>query len=206
MRHAEELLLLDYGASSLTTPGEQESGDAYLVSTTPGGALLAVVDGAGHGAEAALAARLAVATLEAHRHEGVLPLFRRCHERLKGTRGVVMSLVSLDGIENSITWLGVGNVEGVLLRSGESADSRWETMFLRPGVVGYRLPSLQAIVTPIAPGDLVILTTDGIRADFTRHFGAEDSPEKIAGYISSNFRKGDDDGLVLVARYLGSRA
>jgi hypothetical protein len=30
------------------------------------------------------------------------------------------------------------------------------------------------------------------------------SPEKIADYISSNFRKGNDDGLVLVARYLGS--
>jgi hypothetical protein len=50
----------------------------------------------------------------------------------------------------------------------------------------------------------LILTTDGIRSDFTRHFSPEDSPEKIADYISSNFRNGNDDGLVLVARYVGS--
>jgi len=152
----------------------------------------------------ALAARSAIATLDGHRTEGLIPLVRRCHERLKGTRGVVMSLVSVDGIENTVTWLGVGNIEGILVRTSATVDPSVETIFLRPGVVGYRLPPLQAVITPIGPGDLLILTTDGIRSDFIRHFSSEDSPEKIADYISSNFRKGNDDGLVLVARYLGS--
>jgi negative regulator of sigma-B (phosphoserine phosphatase) len=90
------------------------------------------------------------------------------------------------------------------VRTSASVDPNVETIFLRPGVVGYRLPPLQAVITPIGPGDLLILTTDGIRSDFIRHFSSEDSPEKIADYISSIFRKGNDDGLVLVARYLGS--
>jgi phosphoserine phosphatase RsbX len=204
MKQAETLLQLEYSVSSAPAPGEEESGDLYLVSAIPAGTLIAVVDGSGHGPEAALAARLAIATLDSHLREGVIPLVKRCHERLKGTRGVVMSLVSIDAIENTITWLGVGNIEGILVRTSASVDPHVETIFLRPGVVGYRLPPLQAVITPISPGDLLILTTDGIRSDFTRHFSVEHSPEKIADYISSNFRKGNDDGLVLVAHYLGS--
>jgi hypothetical protein len=204
MKQLETLQQLEYGVSSLPVPGEVESGDLHLVSAIPGGTLIAVVDGAGHGREAALAARTAIATIEGHRREGVIPLVRRCHERLKGTRGVVMTLASIDGIENTVTWLGVGNIEGVLVRTSASVDPSAETIFLRPGVLGYRLPALQAVITPIALGDLLILTTDGIRSDFTRHFSPEDPPDKIADYILSNFRKGNDDGLVLVARYLGS--
>lgn len=204
MKQVETLLHLEYGVASTPAPGEVESGDLHLVTTLPGGTLIAVVDGSGHGPEAALAARLAVATIDGHRGEGVIPLVRRCHERLKGTRGAVMSLASVDGIENTVTWLGVGNIEGILVRTSASGDPNVETIFLRPGVVGYRLPPLQAVITPIGPGDLLILTTDGIRSDFTHHFSSEDAPEKIADYISANFRKGNDDGLVLVARYLGS--
>jgi hypothetical protein len=77
-------------------------------------------------------------------------------------------------------------------------------MRLRPGVAGYRLPVLQTVRMPVAPGDLLILVTDGIRQDFIREFSSGDQPGKIAEYISSNFWRGIDDGLVLVARYLGS--
>jgi len=195
--------LIEYAVAAVPAPGETESGDLHAVIPTQRGALVAVIDGSGHGAEAASAARLAVATLEAHPNEGVIQLLQRCHERLRGTRGAVMSLVSLDGIENTITWLGVGNIEGVLLRQGSSLSASAETIFLRPGVVGYRLPPLQAVITPVAPGDLLILTTDGIQSNFVRKFATEDQPGKIAEYISSNCNKGYDDGLVLVARYLG---
>ncbi|MCU1338094.1 MAG: stage sporulation protein [Bryobacterales bacterium] len=200
----DALPLLEYGVSSLPAPGEEESGDLHLVKQTERGALVAVVDGLGHGVEAAEAARLAIAILEAHSSEGVIQLVRRCHERLKHTRGAVMSLASFDTIENTVTWLGVGNIEGMLLHGGLAENPRLETIFLRPGVVGYRLPPLQAMVTPISAGDLVILNTDGIRGDFAVQFAPEDQPGQIAEYISSNFRKGDDDGLVLVLRYRGS--
>ncbi len=195
--------LIEYAVASVPAPGETESGDLHAVIPTQRGALVAVIDGSGHGAEAASAARLAVATLEAHPNDGVIQLIQRCHERLRGTRGAVMSVVSLDGIENTVTWLGVGNIEGVLLRRGSSLSASAETIFLRPGVVGYRLPPLQAVITPVAPGDLLILTTDGIQSNFVRKFATEDQPGKIAEYISSNCNKGYDDGLVLVARYLG---
>ena len=197
----QALPLLEYAVASVPLTGQDESGDQYLVKPTQRGVLVAVVDGSGHGPEAASAAQLAVTTLEEHCDEGVIALVHRCHEELKGTRGAVMSLVSLDRLENTATWIGVGNIDGVLLRG--ASNGRPPAIFPRPGVVGYRLPALQATVTPIAPGDLLILTTDGIRSDFTWAFGAEDQPSQIAEYLSSNFHKEEDDGLVLVARYLG---
>jgi negative regulator of sigma-B (phosphoserine phosphatase) len=198
------LPLLEYAVVSSPVAGQDESGDSHLVTQTNRGTLVAVVDGLGHGEEAAHAARSAVATLEAHPNEGIIALVRRCHLRLKHTRGAVMSLASFDGIENTVTWLGVGNVEGILLRGRPSAESSTDTIFLRPGIVGCRLPPLQALITPVTRGDLLIFTTDGICGDFPQQFSAEDQPGRIAEYVSSNFRKKDDDGLVLVARYRGT--
>jgi negative regulator of sigma-B (phosphoserine phosphatase) len=131
-------------------------------------------------------------------------MMQRCHEQLRSTRGAVLSIAAIDGTGKTVTWLGVGNVEGIILRNGLSGSSlRSQRLLLRPGIVGYRLPSLEPQVTPISPGDLVILTTDGIAAEYDDGFRREDSPRKIAEYISWRFRRGQDDGLVLVARYLG---
>ena len=77
-------------------------------------------------------------------------------------------------------------------------------MRLWPGIVGYRLPPLEPQVISIAAGDLVIMTTDGIQPDFGREFGSNEPTRRIAEHISLNRRRGLDDGLVLVVRYLGS--
>jgi hypothetical protein len=194
---------MEYGVSALTLPGEEESGDLHLVQPFPGGMLLAVVDGSGHGSEAASVARMAISALKQHAGEGVITLVRRCHEQLKGTRGVVMSLASFNGIENTMTWLGVGNIEGMFLRRCPSSTPHQESLLMRAGVVGYRLPPLQGSVIPVSPDDLLIFNTDGIRFDFSGEFSADDEPDRIANYISCHHSKGTDDGLVLVARYLG---
>ena len=78
------------------------------------GILIAAVDGTGHGAEAAAAAKIAAATLEAHAWESPIALLLRCHDELKGTRGAVMTLAFIHLRDRTLTWLGVGNVEAVL--------------------------------------------------------------------------------------------
>ena len=197
------LAILEYGVASVTPPHQDESGDRHLVKTIHDGALLAVVDGSGHGKDAAGPARLAVETLEAYANEDVVSLFQRCHERLRSTRGVVMSIAAVNADQNTLTWAGVGNVEGMILRFVSSPRGRADRLLLRPGIVGYRLPSLQALTLPIAPGDLIIFATDGIRPGFENHIMFEEHPRTIANRISSGFRNRYDDGLVLVAQYLG---
>ena len=196
--------LVEWSVSSFLPPGETESGDKCLVKDVSCGVLAAIVDGAGHGTEAAAAARVAVSTLEAHADEGVVALLRLCHQQLKGTRGAVINLAFFNGDQDEMTWLGVGNVAGLLLRrnGGNPAGIR-EGISLRAGVVGYKLPPLQASAISVRPGDTVVLATDGIRRDFEEDVNCQTSPGDMAARLCAKFATGRDDGMVLVVRYLG---
>jgi hypothetical protein len=92
----------------------------------------------------------------------------------------------------------------MILHYGSSRRVAAQRLLLRSGIVGYRLPWLQAMTLPIASGDLIVFATDGIRPDFENQIMPEEHPRIIAKIISSGFRKRHDDGLVLVARYLGN--
>jgi negative regulator of sigma-B (phosphoserine phosphatase) len=186
--------------------GEGEpSGDQYVVRQFAGGVLLGVLDGLGHGREAADAADAAVDTLEQHPEEPIVPLVRRCHEALRGSRGVAMSLASIDSVDHSMTWIAVGNVEGVLHRRDAGAVVRWERLLLRGGVIGYQLPSLRASLTSVRTGDMLVFATDGLRSDFAEAIDPLASPRRNAERLLAEYARGTDDALVLVARYLGGR-
>ncbi|MGH9434663.1 MAG: SpoIIE family protein phosphatase [Terriglobia bacterium] len=195
--------LLEYGVAVAAHPGESEVGDRRLVKTWRGGALVAVVDGLGHGAEAAEVAKLAIHTLERHASEKVITLLKQCHACLQSTRGVVMSLASFNALEGTMTWLGVGNVEGLLMRADARVSPNREALLLRGGVVGGELPALRASVHPVFYGDTLIFATDGIGQDFASKINMADTPHDIAKHIMERCSKGTDDALVLAARYLG---
>jgi len=163
-------------------------------------ALLAVVDGLGHGREAAAASRLALDLLAGTRGEDLTAAVSGCHAGLRNTRGVVLALARLEGSVGRLTWLSIGNIHGVLQR----ADSRGESLIAQRGVVGRRLPPLHASIVSIAPGDLLVLATDGIHADFVRHIPRFDSPQQITESLMAAHRTGTDDALVLALRYRGA--
>jgi len=140
--------------------------------------------------------------LEAHVEESVVAQVTRCHEGLYATRGVAMSVASFNLPEARISWLGVGNVQGVLLRRGLSRSVTEESLLLRAGVVGVQLPSLRVSVLPVSTGDTLIFTTDGINTDFDRRLARNHPPRKAAESILARHGKTTDDALVLVARYL----
>jgi len=195
--------LIEWAVAEATRAGQTESGDRYLVTATPDGALVAVVDGLGHGAEAADAAKVAVRSLERNAQQRVIPLVRDCHQSLVGTRGAVISVASFTAHDQTMTWLGVGNVEGLLLRALATSPRR-ESLLLRGGVVGVHLPTLTAEIVPVTPGDTLILATDGVRSDFSsERLSQQDPPPMLADYILARWGKQDDDALVLVVRYLG---
>jgi phosphoserine phosphatase RsbX len=198
--------LIECGVATLTLAGETESGDLHVVQPVGTGVLVGVVDGLGHGAEAAAAARAAAATLREHAGEPVLPLLQRCHRALVGTRGVVMSLAFFQGNDASMTWLGVGNVECLLLYTdlaARPARPARTSLVTRGGIVGSQLPQLRAEVISLAPGDTLLVATDGIRDGFGDGLSTETPPQQLADQILARCGKGTDDALVLVARYLG---
>jgi len=194
--------VLDWSAAARSLDGE-ESGDRHLVKPLAQRTLLAVADGLGHGHEAALAAKTAMAVLEAHADLPVDALLRLCHDLLRPTRGATLSLASFSAIDDTMTWLGVGSVDGVLLRAGASPGTSAQRLLSRSGVVGHHLPALGPVVVRIAPGDTLIMVTDGIHDSFAETLGRSDETAATAQRILGAHATGHDDALVLVARYLG---
>jgi phosphoserine phosphatase RsbX len=203
LRNAQAKTAIEYAVAARPLNGHAISGDVYLVQEFVNGVLLAVIDGAGHGAEATIAARAAASVLENHAGESVIGLMQRSHEALRELRGAAMTVVSIHSTNDSFEWLGVGNVEGCCFRADATNGPRTEAVMLRGGIVGYQLPPLRANVAAIAPGNLLVLATDGIRSDFPASVSLGEAPEKIAQRILARHFRGTDDGLVLVTRYLG---
>jgi phosphoserine phosphatase RsbX len=203
MEEKIEESLVELGIAELTLPGQRESGDRHVVVPFLGGVLLAVVDGLGHGEGAATAAKRAIDVVQNHPQETLINLVRLCHQTLIGTRGVVMSLASFNRVDNTMIWLGIGNVQGILLHRDVSGKEIREMLTLRGGVLGDYLPNLYAGMLPVTRGDTLIFATDGIHNDFADRLSTSDNVQRTAGDILTHFAKGTDDGLVLVARYLG---
>ena len=191
---------LHFSVAQRPFPGQNVSGDNHLVAKTSSGWLLSVVDGLGHGPEAAVAGRTFIEVLADHADRSGEELIRLGHKALKDTRGGVAAVVAIDSTNRRLNWLGVGNVEGILLHSG-SGERAPEYIPTRGGIIGYRLPELNPSSLPLADDDTLILATDGIQAGFSRMIPKDRTPEVIAAYILENFAKSTDDALVLVARW-----
>lgn len=194
--------LVEWGVAERHKPGESLSGDLHLVKLLETGVLLAVADGLGHGQAAAEAARLALNVVEEYSNKPLAEIMQNCSGKLKGTRGVVMSMARLSTLDNAMEWLGVGNVEGVLVRSALDGKPARESLLLSHGVLGRQLPPLRTASLEVSRGDTLVFATDGIQRGF------EDSmvlkgPQETAQFILERDGLGTDDALVLVARFQG---
>jgi hypothetical protein len=194
---------LEWSAAAATMPGEAESGDRYWAGSGSNGMMFAVIDGLGHGQAAAAAAEIAIATLERHADHPLIEMLRHCHESLRGTRGVAMSLAAFNTEDAMLTWIGVGNVEGTLLHRDPALPC--DRLLLRNGVVGSHLPTLRAETLAVRPGDILTMVTDGVTAEHLRRLTTDDPIESMADGILAGACKGTDDALVFVARYRGTQ-
>jgi negative regulator of sigma-B (phosphoserine phosphatase) len=193
--------MLEYGIAKRMLLGQ--GGDLHLVCCNRNGVLIAAIDGLGHGEEAANASKAAAELLRSSTDHPIISLVERCHEGLRATRGVVLTLAFIDPEHGMMTWLGVGNVQGVLMRADAERGNVQELLLLRAGVVGAQLPPLQVTLLPTSRGDTIFLATDGIRTDFSTSLSARENPQRAADRILNQYSNGNDDALVLVARLTG---
>lgn len=192
---------VDWAAASVVAPGHHESGDQRCVRILDNRTIIAVLDGLGHGPEAAEAARRGVALIQQSSTTDVVTLVRECHDGLRGTRGVVMSVAMVDGLAQTMTWIGVGNVRGHLWSDRSPAP---RSLLLRSGVIGSFLPQLRAAAVPLNEGDTLVFTTDGVGAAIDERLLRGNSLQATAERILARCRTGHDDALVLLARYRGA--
>lgn len=197
---------LEWGTVTAPHPAQDVSGDVALVIRVPEGALVAVIDGLGHGHEAARAAQIARETVCEAASVDIIALAHRCHRALARTRGAAVALAYLSTSASTLTWLGVGNVEGRLITGDQRTrtPSANASLRLRRGVIGHELPAIGTATLDIHRGDTLILATDGITPKFGEALDVSGSPQRIAERILAEHWTVADDGLVLVMRYLGT--
>lgn len=191
---------LKWGVATRALPGETECGDCHVVEQTTNGWLLAVADGLGHGSEAAFAGTKFQNVLIRNKDETPEKLIRLSHVALKNTRGIACTIVTIDSQQRLLSWIAVGNVEGIVHHYKPSSSSI-EYVTLRGGIVGYRLPELQTSYLRLTEGDTLALATDGIDGDFVGTVSSVHPPDVLAGRILDHYAKPADDALILIARW-----
>jgi len=197
---------IEWAAAGRALPGERVCGDRSIaVGVDDHAVLVGVLDGLGHGAEAATAARCGVEVLRGARAEPLEVLVRLCHRALTATRGAAMTLARIDGVPGTLRWIGIGNVSANLVARRPGGIEVRSSARLAGGIVGYRVPE---VLTPqevsIRPGDVLIIASDGIGENHVNSIDFAGTALVNARQILAKHGKSTDDALVLVARHRGT--
>ncbi|WP_200229219.1 SpoIIE family protein phosphatase [Rubrivivax gelatinosus] len=162
--------------------------------------LLAIVDGLGHGAEAACAAEAAVQALAAAPDADLPALMRRLDGALGSLRGAAVGLVRVQGCR--LQQAGVGNTRCMRLRSGHMTRLPSQN-----GIVGGGLPTrISVSELDLAPGDWLLLFSDGLAESLQLPVLLpewERDPGLLCEHLLQQAAPGRDDAGVLVMQMGG---
>ncbi|MFI7385816.1 ATP-binding protein [Streptomyces sp. NPDC049813] len=185
----------DIGLLCLPLRGEQECGDSATVVDTPGGRTAAVVDGLGHGAEAAEASAAAVRAFRAEPERPLPDLLTVMDRALRGGRGAAVGLVRLR--PGTVEHCGVGNIR--LLIVGHDGTGPRATG--QPGVVGWNMPRPRPVSLTMPATSSAVLHSDGIAArwpETATPFLLGLPPRLLAAALGHGYRSARDDATALV--------
>lgn len=186
------------GGLSVPAAGETECGDAWSAESRPGSLMLLVVDGLGHGPDAAIAARQAVQSFDGT--PGVLPALRveALNLALRPTRGAAVAVAHIDAARKVVRFAGLGNISAAIY-SAESVRH----LVSQHGTAGQGTRRIEEYTYPWDERAVLVMHSDGIAArhDLTTYPGLlERHPGLVAGVLYRDFARGRDDVTAVVAR------
>ena len=157
-----------------------------------------VVDGLGHGPNAARAARAATEALAAHPAATPAALMKICHGALAATRGAAGAAARIVPTKKHGTFAGVGNIA---CRVETTAERR--QLVSHSGTLGHVLRRVQEFEFTFPAGALLILHSDGLAtrwssADYPGLLGKHAG--LIAGVLYRDHNRGTDDVTVVVLK------
>lgn len=169
-------------------------GDLFFAASFEGGALVAVIDGGGHGEEALAAATAVVDALRPVSAEPLEHALSAVHAATRDTRrGAAIAAARVVG--RRVEWASIGNVAGGVFRGG----ALLREVRRDAGSIGINLPVFEVEAFDAEPGDALVLATDGVDWSFLALHGARTHAREIAPDVLARFRRGGDDALVLAA-------
>jgi anti-sigma regulatory factor (Ser/Thr protein kinase) len=185
-----------WAAVGLAAPHEAISGDGWSVQLAGDRLQALMVDGLGHGIEAARVADAAVAAFDAKADTTPAVAVGRLDGALRGSRGAALAVVALDAAAGRLAFCGAGNIAGRII-SG-TAD---RAMLSQHGTAGVQIRRAQDVEYPWPEHAIVILHSDGVA---TRWVLPESGAllrcdlAVIAAWLLRDHSRGHDDATVLV--------
>lgn len=187
-----------FGGVSTAVRGETVCGDCWRLAMERGRFAALVMDGLGHGENAAAAATIAADAFVASPYDAPEVTMERVHARLSGTRGAAGACV-LRTEEARLRFTGVGNISVRAFGSGVS-----QGMPSHNGILGAQVRRIQPFEYDARHHPLLIMHTDGIssRWDLDQYEGLRvRHPAIIAGVLYRDHRRVRDDATILVVRH-----
>ena len=189
------------GALSLPHPNETVCGDGWASRRFDGICQTLVVDGLGHGEQAALAAQTAIKLFE--QQTRILPtveLLQLIHQVLRSTRGAAAAVATLDAAANKVRFAGIGNIAGVIV-----TDDKQRQMVSHNGTAGFEARKMHEFVYDWDPSAILILHSDGLqtRWNLDKYAGIRlRQPSLIAGLLYRDFSRESDDVTILAIKQI----
>jgi anti-sigma regulatory factor (Ser/Thr protein kinase) len=189
---------LELGAVCLPMSGESVAGDGWLLEVSGDYRTILVIDGLGHGPNAARAARAATEAFAKHPAAAPGALMEICHAALATTRGAAGAAARVDLTKNQGTFAGIGNIGCRVETTGERRQ-----LVSHSGTLGHVMRRVQEFEFPFPAGSLLISHSDGL----TTHWSVADYPGLmskhaglIAGVLYRDHERGRDDVTVVVLK------
>src|SRR6185312_17492503 len=120
-------------------------------------AVVAVIDGLGHGPLAADAAASAVEVIQENGKRKPAELLDLMHGALRATRGAAAAVAAIDHERALVQYAGVGNIAASIFRDGNS-----RSLISHNGIVGHEVRKIQEFSYPWEPGSTLVMHSDGV--------------------------------------------
>ncbi|MFN4161393.1 MAG: ATP-binding protein [Stenotrophomonas sp.] len=189
---------LPYGALRIAMRHEVACGDGWHLRAQGPSLAVTLIDGLGHGLQAADAAQAGVAAAAQATTFDAPGLIGALHAGMSGSRGGAAAVASIDTQAGSIQFAGIGNISATLC---EPTTSRG--MASHPGIVGVQFRKAQPFHFHAPAGTLLVMHSDGLQARwslrdypglFHRH------PSVIVAVLQRDFDRGRDDVGIVALR------
>lgn len=200
-QHPASPFRYEIGVVCLPLEPDTPCGDGWEVIRLPGRTVILVVDGLGHGPEAAKVQEEAIRCLRKNSAGEPAEILWSLHDALRSTRGGVAAVAVIDDGKGRITYAGAGNISGRVITGPDT-----HKMVSLSGTVGYEIRKIQEFSHSFETGALLVMYSDGLfmRWKMENYPGLQQKhPSLIAGVLYRDHTRGTDDVTVLVVKPAG---
>jgi anti-sigma regulatory factor (Ser/Thr protein kinase) len=192
--------LMEMGVVCLPLDGETVCGDGWCIRQDADRAMVLIVDGLGHGPNAAQAADTALDVFRATEDRTAKETVSIIHDALRATRGAAVAVAEIRRTPEgaSVALCGVGNTVTAVI--GAAGPRSLPSM---NGTAGLSIRALQSFTQTLRADDLLVMHTDGLttrwRLDAYPRVREHD-PAIASALLHRDASRGRDDATVLALR------